>query len=537
MAGRTEKTGHKHIESTDGDLNFQSVGADDKGLNVEAIQATASEHSLSFWQAIKTYKKAAFWAVLISTTVVMEGYDTALLGSFMGYPAFRKQYGTYQNAKDGYQISSGWQATLNICGSISNVIGAMMNGYLTAKFGHRFVLMSMLAILSAFIFIVFFATNIRVLLAGEFMCGIAWGVFATTGPSYAAEVAPLALRGHLTAYTNLCWCIGQFVSAGVLKALVTNETQWGYRIPFAVQWVWPVPLFLAALFAPESPWYLVRVGKLEAAKKSLMRLSEPSHNVDYDAVVTLMVHTDKMEKDETAGVSYIDTFKGTNLRRTEIACMLFMSQVVDGCALAYSATFFFEQAGIDAVASYGLGLGGTGIAFVGTIISWFWISHVGRRKIWLYGFYWLISVLLLIGILACVPTSTAISYAQAGLSIAWLGGYSMSVGPIVYTIVSEIGSTRLRTQTVVLGRSTYYIGGIVSGVLEPYFMSPTAWNAQGKTAFFWAGLSILVTIWGWFRLPETKDRTFGEMDYMFQKRVSARKFATYMINEDDQFRR
>lgn len=57
----------------------------------------------------------------------------------------------------------------------------------------------------------------------------------------------------------------------------------------------------------------------------------------------------------------------------------------------------------------------------------------------------------------------------------------MSVGPIVYTIVAEIGSTRLRTQTVVLGRSAYYVANIIGGVLQPYFMSPTAWNAQGKT--------------------------------------------------------
>jgi SP family general alpha glucoside:H+ symporter-like MFS transporter len=54
-------------------------------------------------------------------------------------------------------------------------------------------------------------------------------------------------------------------------------------------------------------------------------------------------------------------------------------------------------------------------------------------------------------------------------------------------------------------------------------------------AFFWGTLSFLTTVWGFFRLPETKDRTFGEMDYMFQKGVPARKFATYDINVDDEF--
>ncbi|KAJ3463371.1 hypothetical protein MRS44_008157 [Fusarium solani] len=112
----------------------------------------------------------------------------------------------------------------------------------------------------------------------------------------------------------------------------------------------------------------------------------------------------------------------------------------------------------------------------------------------------------------------------------------MSVGPIIYTLVAEIGSTRLRTQTVVLARSTYYVGNIIcGGLLQPQLLSPGAWNAKGKTAFFWAGLATLTLVWGYFRMFETKGRTFGEMDYMFQKGIPARKSANYKINEDEVF--
>jgi SP family general alpha glucoside:H+ symporter-like MFS transporter len=160
-------------------------------------------------------------------------------------------------------------------------------------------------------------------------------------------------------------------------------------------------------------------------------------------------------------------------------------------------------------------MGGKGLTVVTPVISWFYISKWGRRDIWLYGFYMLVVVLFIIGILACVPNQTvAIAWAQSCLCLVWLGAYSMSVGPIVYTIVAEIGSTRMRTQTVVLGRATYYVGNIIGGVLQPYFMSPTSWNAKGKTvgtpsrllfhrlltfsakAFFWGSLSFLTTVWG-----------------------------------------
>jgi len=92
--------------------------------------------------------------------------------------------------------------------------------------------------------------------------------------------------------------------------------------------------------------------------------------------------------------------------------------------------------------------------------------------------------LFLIGILGCVKSdSPSIPYAQAGLALSWLAIYSMSVGPIVYTIVAEVGATRLRTQTVVLGRGSYYVANLIGGVIEPYMINPTQWNLKGRTAF------------------------------------------------------
>jgi MFS family permease len=131
-------------------------------------------------------------------TVIMEGYDVTLLGSFYGYPMFRTKYGEWLNEDSGYQISSTWQQRFNCLAAVANIVGALMNGWATARWGHRKVLIASLAWLSAFIFVVFFAPNIEILLVGQTLCNVPWGVFATTGPSYAAEVTPLAIRGYLT---------------------------------------------------------------------------------------------------------------------------------------------------------------------------------------------------------------------------------------------------------------------------------------------------------------------------------------------------
>ena len=65
-------------------------------------------------------------------------------------------------------------------------------------------------------------------------------------------------------------------------------------------------------------------------------------------------------------------------------------------------------------------------------------------------------------------------------------------------------------------------------------MNPDAWNLRGYTGFVWGICAWLVFFWAYFRLPETKDRTFHELDVLFAKRVPARKFATTDVNAFDE---
>ena len=86
-----------------------------------------------------------------------------------------------------------------------------------------------------------------------------------------------------------------------------------------------------------------------------------------------MHRTNELEMEIEKGTSYWHCFKGTNARRTEIACMVFAGQVLSGSEFAYSGTFFFEQAGLSPDVTYNLNLGGTAIAFCGTDLwtRWF----------------------------------------------------------------------------------------------------------------------------------------------------------------------
>jgi SP family general alpha glucoside:H+ symporter-like MFS transporter len=411
----------------------------------------------------------------------------------------------------------------------------MLNGMLVDLFGQKRVILGALFCLSGLVFITFFAPNISVLTAGEILCGLPWGIFATSAPAYASEVLPLSLRVYMTSYTNMCFIIGQLIAAGVLAGLVGWDSEWAYRIPFALQWMWPVILIPVLVFAPESPWHLVRKGRIEDAEKSLRRLQSKSANIDIKDTLATIVHTNQLEVQLAAGTSYWDCFRGTELRRTEIACMAFAGQIFTGLNFAYNSTYFFQQVGLSTNATYKLNTGGTAMALVGTFVNWLVLMpYLGRRTIYVWGSFFMALILFIIGILNPWTSHHSVALTQAILTLIWTFAFQLSVGQLGWGLPAEMGSTRLRQKTVCLARNAYYITSVVGGVLQPYFMNPAAWNVKGYVGFFWGGLAFLTFIWAFFRLPETKGRTFEEIDWLFAKHTPTRKFSTTQVDIFDQ---
>jgi SP family general alpha glucoside:H+ symporter-like MFS transporter len=172
--------------------------------------------------------KAVGWSILLSTAVIMEGYDVVLLSSFYALPQFNKKYGVL--TPDGtYTVPAPWKSGLSNGALCGEILGLFINGIVSEKFGYRKTMITSLAMMIAFIFIPFFSHNIQTLLVGEILCGIPWGVFQTLTTAYASEVCPVALRAYLCTYVNLCWVIGQFIASGVLRGILSRPDQWAYR--------------------------------------------------------------------------------------------------------------------------------------------------------------------------------------------------------------------------------------------------------------------------------------------------------------------
>ena len=302
--------------------------------------------------------------------------------------------------------------------------------------------------------------------------------------------------------------------------------------------MWFPPLIVGVFLAPESPWWLVRQERFEDAKKALLRLTSPKSDPTFNAdeTVDMMRHTNELEKDMLEGVSYLECFRGVNLRRTEIVCMLFVSQSLAGNTFSNYSTYFFQQAGLTGEVAYDFAMGQYGLNTVGPFFTWALMAWgVGRRTLFLFGLTGLFLALLSIGITGVLPASMHhnASLATGSLMLVWAAFYQLSVGTVAFSLVAEMPTRRLQVKTIALSRVAYNIAGIVANVLTPYMINPTAWNWANKAGFFWAGTCFLVLIYHYFRLPEPSGRTFAEMDLLFERGVSARKFKSTQINAFD----
>jgi SP family general alpha glucoside:H+ symporter-like MFS transporter len=101
-----------------------------------------------------------------------------------------------------------------------------------------------------------------------------------------------------------------------------------------------------------------------------------------------------------------------------------------------------------------------------------------------------------------------------------------------YSIVAEIPATRVRSQTVALARMCYILSQAALQQLFPRFLTakPDGWDIGGKCGFLFVGLNVILATYCFFRLPETIGRTFGEIDILFQNKVSARRFASTKVD-------
>lgn len=116
-------------------LDFGS--SDTVQLIRQAQAADEADHKLTLVQAFRKYKKAVFWSSLLSTALIMEGYDVVVINGFFGQPQFQQKYGTIDPATGKKVITAAWQSGLANSPLVGQLAGLAINGWASDRFGCR----------------------------------------------------------------------------------------------------------------------------------------------------------------------------------------------------------------------------------------------------------------------------------------------------------------------------------------------------------------------------------------------------------------
>lgn len=183
--------------------------------------------------------------------------------------------------------------------------------------------------------------------------------------------------------------------------------------------------------------------------------------------------------------------------------------------------------------AFALGLITSALQLIMVILSWILTSYLGRRTIYVYGQLINCVFLVALGVAASVGLSKAASNAQASLGLIVSVLFCLGPAPASWVIIGETSSIRLRPLTTGIGRGAYYIVNIPCIFLASYMLNSDKWNLGGKSGYVWAGTAFFCTALSWLFVPEMKDRSYREIDILFNRHVNARKWPQTVVDIND----
>ncbi|KAJ5293792.1 hypothetical protein N7508_008613 [Penicillium antarcticum] len=487
------------------------------------------DHGLGKWQSLKKYP----WTFACASTP----FENQASGNVTGIPKFRKDFGHFYEGD--WVLEAKWQSAFNGAPVASAVVGALCSGQIADAIGRKLTIGVSLLITVAAVTLEFVATTNEMFFGGKFLNGFALGALASVPITYIGEVcfsfhwhlfdiSPLALRGTLTCLSALAYCIGPFVVALITNTTGTYTNRWAYRAVFVAQYGYAALALAFIAFMPESPWWLVSKNWDTKALKSLRKLGY-SEDEGAKTLANIKVTLEDIKR-ETEGVTYLECFRRSNLRRTIISILPLSIQALSGVIFAAGySTYYIQLAGYSTEMSFRLQIAQQVCSLVGNVMSYFLIDRLGRRNIMIYGLGVLTVILMLTGGLAVVgaeasnPNSGGAIKGTVALILVYCWWYNMTIGSAGYTILAEVSTSRLRIKTIAIGLA-------LQNAL--YTMWSSVANLGAKVTFIFGGLCVISLVYLWFCQPETASRTYAELDEMFVNEVPARKFKAYQTDAE-----
>ncbi|TVY67545.1 Maltose permease MAL31 [Lachnellula suecica] len=491
------------------------------------------------------------------------GYDAAAVAGFQSMPGFLRVFGyvdvsrprkhpnspsiekflIFSSSSDKLLTEAAAKPEIiigyNISTKVQRLIQSLMNvGGLVAAFGvyamgprasRRIGLWIACTIGVIAITIQIASRTTGALYAGRFLLGLSNGFYLTFSVTYMSEIAPAHLRGSVVGMVTFHTSLGALF--GILVDNYTNYSleRRSYQIPLGVMYI--IPLFLATVlvFLPDTPRFYISHGDHDRAVASIRKTRGITDMTRILAEVSDIQSAWDKEQELHSVARITDMFRGHDLRRTLITFGASVGQTATGVTfLAGYSVYFYVQARIGT--PFVWVMVSLAIALTGNMAAFPAMRFLNRRPLLITCS--ILSSIMMFGMAIAYTKasvgSPAAGKALVGLSIVFTWVYGIGQGPVLWALTSEIPSQRLRSQTIGIAGGLNFVFGWLCAFCTPYFINPDALDWGPKYGYIWGASNVILVVWVYFFVPETKSRSLEQLDELFQKRVPTWKFPAYV---------
>ncbi|XP_038970724.1 hexose carrier protein HEX6-like [Phoenix dactylifera] len=471
--------------------------------------------------------------MVAATGGILFGYDLGISGGVTSMEPFLEKFFPKVHAKmrgdsrnSNYcmfdsQLLTAFTSSLYIAGLFASLCAS----WVTHGFGRRRSMLLGGASFLAGAAVGGLALNIYMLIIGRILLGIGIGFTNQSVPLYLSELAPPRYRGLLNNAFEV------FVGLGVLFANLINygtqkiHSDWSWRTSLLLALVPAASLTLGTLFLPETP-------------NSLLQRNE---NLQEAAEILKKMRGTADVQDELN-----DMIAAANISKTvrhpfhTIMQRKYRPQLV----MAIAIPFFQQATGINVITFYApvifriIGLGEssslmstaiTGVAGTGTVIvAMMMVDKFGRRALFLIGGVQMIVAHVMVGAIMLTQLgdsggmSRAYAYMVLALSCAFVAGFGLSWGPLGWLVPSEIFPLEIRS----VGQSIVVAVGLLFAFILAQALLTMLCHLKSGVFFFFGGWVLVMTIFVYLLLPETKNQPIEQMDRVWREHWFWKKVIT-----------
>ncbi|KAF2018973.1 general substrate transporter [Aaosphaeria arxii CBS 175.79] len=453
-------------------------------------------------------------SLVAASCMVLYGYDASVFNAVQG----SKNWVAYFNKPNTQIIGA-----INTSYTVGAVVAGFFLGGPLADYAGRRVGM---AVGAAFVIVATFMQtfsprgNIACFIGGRVLIGIGQGLALTAGPIYIGELAPSAIRGQVMSFWQMFYSVGSFIAYWVNYACSKNVPklgEWDWKMVVLFQLLMPIAIIAQVFFIPETPrWYIQHGNRIEDARRSLQRVRDTEEEVEAE----LLTIREAIEFEaEAISSGYSALWKDKSVRKRMYLCLILNAgqQVTgQGTLNTYSTIVYkkvFKSASTIALIN---ALNATfGILF--TLNATWTVDRFGRKFLFIVGAVGMAICMIVVATVETqTPTIDGAKSLSVGIAIVFLMFlfaffYKPSWGATTWIFTSEIFSMNVRAQAVGMCSQTQ---NVANSIVQQFF--PTFLKNEGFYAFYmFGGINVLLAVFVWFFIPETKKVSLEEIDTLF----------------------